>query len=155
MNKAFFPSLYVRDQDTATYSFASRSAFNTELESYTEISKLSRAWKQENNPDVVEGLADGTDEVGSHEVVVEFPAVTISNTLLSFLQALDRADLCLDDPNAYQGTNYQTKFIFNASIDVIVIEEGSMSSRIIIKAKKKCRLPETNFWKQYVYSGVA
>ena len=155
MEKAFFPTLYVRDQDTAVYSFASRSAFNTEIAKYTEIEKLSRAWKQEINPSAVAELADGTDEVGSHEVVVELPAVTISNTVLSFLHAIANADICLDDPNAHVGTSYQTKFVFNVKIDVLVAEEGTLSSRVIIKITKKCRRPETDFFKEYVYSGGA
>lgn len=155
MPQSFFPTLYVRDQDTAVYSFASRSAFLAEIASYTEIEKLSRAWKQENIPAAVAELADGTDETGSHEVVLELPAVTISNTVLSFLQAIEYADICLDDENAHIGTEYQTSFIFNARIDVHVVEEGTLSSRVIIKVKKKCRRPESDFWKQYVYSGGA
>lgn len=155
MPQSFFPSLYVRDQDTAVYSFASRALFLTELLKYTEIAKLSREWGLEIAPGVVAEHADGTDEVGSHVATITLPVVTISNTVLSFLQAITNADICLDDENAYVGTEYQTKFIFNAKIDVLVVEEGTNASRVIIKIIKKCRDATKNLFKQYHYSGGA
>jgi len=155
MEQAFFPTLYVRDQDTAVYSFASRSAFNTEIASYTEITKLSRAWKVGIDPIAIAELAEGTDEVGSHEILSDLPVVTISNTVLSFLQAITNADICLDDENAYVGTLYQAKFFFNVKIDVHVVEEGTLASRVIIKFKRKCRRPDATIFKEYVYSGGA
>ena len=131
-----FPEVYIRESDGTRESYSSISDLETKLAAtWSQVLKPLRSWMIEISPEIFEPYSDGTDEVVSEFVKSLFPTIDISNTQLSALQALcgGEVDILLYDPN-------ETSIIpclWDVSIFLTIIEEGTEFSKIQISAERK------------------
>lgn len=133
-----FPEIYIRESDGTRESYSSISDLETKLAAtWSQVLKPLRNWMIEIAPEVFEPYSDGTDEAVSEFIKSLFPTIDISNSQLTALQNLmgSNVDILMYDEN-------ETSIIpclWDVSIFLTVIEEGTQFSKIQISAERKTR----------------